>query len=307
MSLHSNNFSQDDILIRGERYIYFSGNIDSLAVELGVTGDLLLWAQNTEAEWEEIRGEARVQKYDAQMTFGAFRRKQNETRALYVRAKALLKAIIASQENADEIIRAYSIDGKTPITREGILSSVDDLAGQNDIYNADGATWVLPDHIVDSLKTLRNEMSDLHSTARTKREKAKVARVAMQKRFREDTHRLKLIYEMGVLVWGVQGLNFLDLGMLPKSRVWTKHRPPAPANFRYDSSSRVIIWGAIEDADRYEAHYRAGGASGHWTAFYEGESNSCPLPTLTGAHEFRVRAIAKGKEGHWSGAVEVGL
>ena len=182
---------------------------------------------------------------------------------------------------------------------------VDDLIRQHDIYVAEADPWVLPNNVVDELRTFRTEMGNLHSDAATKRERAKVARKAMKKRFLDDTRRLKLIYGMAILVWGVQSPYFLDLGMLPKSKVWTKKRPPSPENFRFDSEARIFHWFSIEGADSYEAHYREAGGSGHWTAFYEGAENSCPPPEgLSGNFDFRVRAIAKGKEGRWSGGIE---
>ena len=41
MAIHSNNFSQDDKLLRDERLFKLSRRIDGLAVELGVSGDPL--------------------------------------------------------------------------------------------------------------------------------------------------------------------------------------------------------------------------------------------------------------------------
>jgi len=306
MAIRNNNFAQDDYEGRLERLISFCAHITDFSAELGLTGDLLLWAQNARTELEDIRGEAQTKKFDSHMAFSDFRSKQEETKALYQRAKDILRAMIAAQDNADEIIRAYSIDGKTPITREGIETAVDDLAAQHEIYKSEGAEWVLPDHVVDSLRTLRAEMRELHTIARTKREKAKIAREAYHKRFRENTHKLKLIYELGVLAWGVDGNNFMVLGMLPKSMIWTKKRPPSPSNLRYNGTSRELRWDRIDGADSYELNYRESGKGGHWTVIYEGAETRFALAEgFAGDVEFRVRAIAEGKESHWSGALGV--
>ncbi len=307
MAIRNNNFSMDDFVLRISRLGSIHVNIDRFATELGLSGDLLLWAQTAEAEFRAFESEAWAKKLESNRAFSDFRRKQDETRELYQRAKDILRAMIAPHDNADEIIRAYSIDGRTPNTREGIESAVDDLISQNDIYVAEGAEWVLPAHVVDSLSALRAGMRELHATARTKREKAKIAREAYNKRFREDTHKLRLIYEMGVLAWGVQGTAFMVLGMLPKSMVWTKHRPPTPENLRYDSASRELAWDIIDGADSYELNYRETGKGGHWTSAYEGAENRFALAEgPVGEAEFRVRAIAEGKESNWSGAVRVG-
>ncbi len=306
MAIRNNNFSQDDYSQRVRRLASIHSNIDEFAAELGLSAHLLHWAQNAEAEFKGFESEAWNKRNDSKSAFSDFRRKQNETKALYQRAKDILRAMIAPQDNADEIIRAYSIDGKTPITREGIETAVDDLAAQHEIYKSEGAEWVLPDHVVDSLRTLRAEMRELHTIARTKREKAKIAREAYHKRFREDTHKLKLVYELGVLAWGVDGTEFIVLGMLPKSMIWTKKRPPSPSNLRYNSTSRELRWDRIDGADSYELNYRESGKGGHWTVIYEGAETRFALAEgFAGDVEFRVRAIAEGKESHWSGALGV--
>jgi len=308
MAIRNNNFAQDDHLLRMERLSLLSNGIDEYTVELGLGGDLLLWAQNSNNEWEGIYRDAKMKKIDASGKFSKFRSKQNETVKLYQKAKNLLKAIVKQYDNADEIMRAYSIDGRTPRTREGIESALDDLSRQHEIYKTEGAPWVLPDPVVDQLRALRTEMSEIHTKACNLREKAKVSREARKKRFRQDTKKLKLIYEMGVLAWGVQGTHFITIGMLPKSMVWTKKRPPSPEHLAYNSGAETLRWDMIDGVETYEAHYRETGESGHWTAFYDGAEHSCRLPEgISGEYDFRVRAIAGGKESHWSGALELNL
>ena len=306
MATTNNNFSQDDPTSRMGRLDFLQNRIDAVAVELGVAGDLLLWAQTSYDQWEEIYLNADIMKAKTGVAFGAFADKMAECIGFYQKLKNLLKSVVKGYDNAGEIIRAYSIDGNTPRTREGIESAVDDLLQQHEIYKAAGDAWIIPDHFIDELRGLRIQMGELHSAARTQRERAKVARDAAAARFREDTLRMKLIYDLGVLAWGVQGTGFITLGMLPKSMVWTKHVPPSPENFVFDAGSRVFAWDPIDGADKYEVDYRKATQSGHWTAFYEGEESSCGAPdVLIGAYDFRVRAIAGAREGHWSAAVAV--
>jgi len=306
MALKNNNFSNDDPRTRNIRLRFLQMGIDDNAAVLGVSGDLLAWAQNCYEEWFEISEDARLSRIDASYTFKDCRTKQVELTAFYQKAKDLLKALIAESENPDEVMRAYSIDGWTPRTREGIETAVDDLVRQNAVFSAEGVEWVLPEHIIDEIQSLRDEMSALHTDAVTKRDRAKTALKARNKRFIEDTKRLKVIFQMAVLVWGFNSNDLSRIGMVPKSSIWTKRRPPTPENFVYDSDSRIFRWDAIEDVTAYEAHYREADEKGHWTAFYEGEENSCSPPdSLRGVFEFRVRAIAENKESHWSRVLEV--
>lgn len=305
MGLKNNNFSNDDPETRRTRLHSLQVGIDDNAGVLGVTGDLLAWAQHCEEEWIEISEDARFSRIYASIAFKDCRRKQLELTGLYQKAKDLLKAMVAESDNPDEVMSAYSIDGWTPRSREGIETAVDDLIRQSAVYSAEGVEWVLSDHILDEIQTLRDEMSALHTDAVTKRDHAKTALKARNKRFADDTKRLKVIFQMAVLVWGVNSSNFWRIGMVRKSSIWTKRRPPTPENFVYDSDARIFRWDAIDDVTAYEAHYREAGEKGHWTAFYEGEENSCSPPdSLRGVFEFRVRAIAENKESHWSRSLE---
>lgn len=305
MGLKNNNFSNDDPETRRTRLHSLQVGIDDNADVLGVTGDLLAWSQHCEEEWNDIYMDAKFSRIYASIAFKDCRRKQVELTGLYQKAKDLLKAMVAESDNPDEVLSAYSIDGWTPRTREGIETAVDDLIRQNAVYSAEGVDWVLPDHILAEIQSLRDEMSALHTDAVTKRDHAKTALKARNKRFADDTKRLKVIFQMAVLVWGVNSNDLSRIGIVRKSSIWTKRRPPTPDKFRYDSETRFFRWEYIEDVTAYEVQYRDAGEKGHWTAFYEGEDNSCAPPEgLSGVFEFRVRAIAENKESHWSRSLE---
>ena len=185
---------------------------------------------------------------------------------------------------------------------------MDDLAAQHEIYKTEGEPWVLSDHIVNDIVGLRRKMAELHTSAVTKRERAKVARVAMEERFDMDTKRLRIIYQKAIYVWVNESPDLTRFGMLPNSGIWTKMRPPTPKEFRFDAEAELLRWQPVEGVESYEAHYRIAGEGGHWTAFYEGAENSCSIPEgLTGEYDFRIRAIASGKESHWNELrVEIG-
>ncbi len=300
-----NNFYMDDIAGRIWRFIPLQSNIDSLAAEIGVEGDLLEWGRHCGDEWQEIVHITNSEQADKFVGFSKYQKGFKSSKDYYQKVKKLLKAKIAGHGNAEEIRRAYSISGQTPRTRDGLESAIDDMLRQNERYVDAGKPWVLPDRFIDELRALRTAMSELHTSACAEREEASAAIVARNERFKADTRRLRLIFEHAAATWGVEHSNFIVLGMLPKSMVWTKKRPPSPENFRYDASAKTFQWDFIDGADSYEAHYREAGEGGHWTAFYEGKANSCPPPEgLSGAYDFRVRAIANGKEGHWSGSIE---
>ena len=304
----NNNFFTDDIKDRSERLSAMQSRIEAVADEIGVQGDLLDWARNCHDDWEKILGKANFEKGKTGIAFGKYQTALEKCRKHYQKSKKLLKAIIAEYENADEIRRSYSINGQTPRTRDGLESAVDDMVRQHEKNVDEARPWLLPAHFIDELRALRKNISELHAEACAQREKASAAIAARNKRFREDSRRLRLVYEYVAAMWGVQSSKFIGIGMLPKSMVWTKKRPPAPRDFSFEADGRIFRWNEIEGTDSYEMHLRGAGHTGYWTSFYEGGDNFCPPPEgLSGIFDFRVRAIARGKEGYWSKSIEVEL
>ncbi len=88
--------------------------IDSVAADFGVEGELLDWARNSSEEWDNIKENARIETAEKHIAFADFREKQEECRKHYYKVKDLLKSIIARSDNADEIMKVHSIEGRTP-------------------------------------------------------------------------------------------------------------------------------------------------------------------------------------------------
>jgi len=55
MAVTNNNISRDDDDVRSERLVLLSGNIDTLAGDLGYVDSRLTWAQNASGVWEGAR------------------------------------------------------------------------------------------------------------------------------------------------------------------------------------------------------------------------------------------------------------
>jgi len=309
MALINNNFSKDKET-RWLRLSSIQDNIDKFAAELGVTGALLDWAQNCETVYNEMREDLRGARYSSLRAFAEHRKKFKELRKKYQSGKDYLKALVRQYDESRGLAESYAIDGRTPKTRAGLGAAVDDLLRQDGIYRAAGDPWVLPASTIARIHTLRTEMGELYGIANNKRKDFHAAVKTYNDYYDSDTHKLRLLFEMALSVWGPDAPKLRLLGFLYRSAIWTKHVPPAPANFRFDSESRLFQWDIIEGADRYEAHYRdVFSKSGeHWTVFYEGVSNSCPPPEgLTGKFDFAVRAIAGKKEGNWCKPSEIFL
>jgi hypothetical protein len=76
----NNNISNDDYTTRAERIQLLSDNIDTFAVEIGVSGARLADAQNADAQWEDVCAKCVVE--DGQMD-EAFETYHNALQAVY--------------------------------------------------------------------------------------------------------------------------------------------------------------------------------------------------------------------------------
>ncbi len=303
MAIRNNNISNDDDGDRIERLLLLERNIDKYAAELGISGDLLAWAQTCETTWSDIRGTSGLENGTVDMKFGDFQTKYKETQHYYQQVKDLLLAIIEQYGTDKEIEDGYGIRGRTPRTRKEFSTAIDDFVREHDVLVAASDPRVLAQTIIDKLVALNEEMNTLWTAAQTQKQVAKKALDAKRARFDEDTVKMRVIYNMARMKWGKQHGHFLVLGFLPASAVWTrKGGPPAPERFEYAGGE--FHWEFIEDVDSYELQYRKTGTSGKWTTIYEGaESQTSEKPSQSGTYDFRVRGIADSKHGKWSKTV----
>ena len=302
--LRNNKFSHDSDAERWERLDLLATNIDTYAVELAVAGEKLQWAKGACAAWETARTGAGVELGEKEEAFQEYHQKLDELSKYYTSAKELLLAVIYEYEKPDEIIEEYHIDGESPRDLKRLVAHVDWWNETHERLKAAGDPRIIADSIVAQLVTFRNETKALWEFAiKQKREKLD-AFEAKDLLFAQDGKKLIWLLSVCKLVWGYDDHRLLELGLVPKSQIWTPAPFPPPDNFAHDGTK--FTWDMVEDAAAYEVDYRLTGASGDWTTLYEGADNyTTEKPPDPGEYDFRVRAIADGKLGAWSGVLPV--
>lgn len=300
MAIRNNNIANDDDNNRGSRLLLLETYIDKDAAELGISGDLLAWAQTCKTIWSDMLSLSHVETGTIDESFQEYQIKHKETQNYYQLAKDLLLAIIEQYGTDKEIEDGYGIRGSTSRKRKELSTAIDDFVREHVLLVAAGDPRVLAQTIIDKLVALNEEMNTMWTAAQTQKQVAKKALEAKRARFDEDTVKMRVIYNIARMKWGKQSSNFITLGFLPASMVWTrKGGPPAPERFAYDGGE--FHWASIEDVDSYEMQYRKTGTSGKWTTIYEGaENQTSEKPAQSGTYDFRVRGIADSKHGKWS-------
>jgi len=302
--LTSNDFSNDNDGVRNERCLHLQNNIDTYAAEIGCTGVHLAWAQGCYDTWTDLCSTTIVEDGQKQEATQEYQKKFAECREYYQNAKDLLKSIIWEYEKPDEIEEAYGVRFNTPRSRPLLIDVIKAFKKQHDLFIAAGDPRVIADAIVTQMVTLKDEMDDMATTAGTEKLEASQAFDNKQNEFTTGSDRLKIIYNMAKIIWGNDDPRLFELGFVPKSAIWTENKPPHPKNFLYDDVAKEFKWDAVEGVDSYEVDFRLTGASGDWTTLYEGADNfTDKRPPDPGEYDFRVRAIADGKLGAWSGVI----
>jgi len=220
--LKGNNFLHDDDNERSERLVLLSANIDTHAVEIGVSGSLLTWAQGASDNWEDLRENALVQDGEMDEAYQHVQEKYAEAADLYAEAKGLLLAIIDRVQKNDDIRNRYGVEGEAPRTFGDLHEAIGQWKKTHDVLVAALDERVVSDTIVTNMVTLAGEMYDLMQTAITEKDEKSDAFTAKQTAFSIDTDDLRLVYHLARMTWGKDDSNLRLLGFVPASEVWTE-------------------------------------------------------------------------------------
>ncbi len=223
--LKNNQFSSDDDDTRQARLDLLSANIDTYAVEIGVAGALLLWAQGAFDAWVDARTDADKETGDAQEAYQEFQLSFNAARAYYVNAKELLQAVLDSMQKGDDAEVKYGIRGRTPRSEEELFAAVAQWKKTHDEFTAASDPRVISAAIVAKMVADADAFDELWRTAITENKEARQAFDVKQTLFSGDADNLRLIYQMAKMVWGDDDPKLKELGFVPASEIWTPGQP----------------------------------------------------------------------------------
>ena len=303
----NNNIAGDNYTERAERIQLLSTNIDTYAAELGIAGDKLTACQNADTEWENACAKATVEDGQMDEAFETFQQSVKAAANYYRMAKDHLLTIIYEAEGApDDFIHAYGFDVDSPRRYKKLTAAIEAWKRNHDFLIGENDTRVVTDAIMTNLMTHKTTIDTLSNTAFIEREESDMAFSEKQALYDVQTRLLQFVLTTAILTWGDDAPKLRLLGFCPSSEVWTKKKPYAPKNFAYDDVASRFNWDIVMDVDSYEVDFRLTGASGDWTTLYEGVENfTTKKPPDPGEYDFRVRAIAEGKLGAWSGVLLV--
>ena len=251
--LKNNRFSADTDAERWERLDLLAANIGDYAVELGVAGAKLQWAQGACAAWEKARTDAGVEHGEMEEAFQEFHQKLDAFAKAYSAAKELLLAVIWEYEKPDEIVEAYHIDGESPRDLKRLVAHVDWWKETHERLKAAGDLRIIADAIVAQLVALRNEAKTLWEFAITQKREKLDAFDKKELLFAQDNTKLAWLLAVCKLVWGDDDERLLELGFVPKSQIWTPGGQfNAPKMLMFDQMRTMFSWQSVTGATSYK-------------------------------------------------------
>ena len=307
--LKNNSIGKDKLEERSNRLLLLSRNIDDYAAAIGVVGDLLTWAQDAKDVFSETLVESHSAKSHAGIEFGKLYRLAKETAQFYAKIRSLLiNNIQRTSGDLNDWLERYNIDGNTPQYYRPLVNRIDAWLLEDARLRAlvPPDPRVIPQAFIYDLTARRDQLNEIYLQAYAKKEIARTAVKSFADLMKNDTLKLRAVYDLAVLAWGNNDSRLMALGFVLKSQIWTRNRPFAPEDFRYDPDAGVFIWTAIEDITEYELVCRLEDTSGAWTQLYKGAENTTDAkPQTPGTYDCRLRAWKGDTEGRWTKTIEV--
>jgi len=247
-----------------------------------------------------VRVNAGVIRGERDVVFEQYRFKNKECRDRAIAVKKLLLAHITDCGPDDEVIEEYGLKGSMPRSRAGLKNFVDQLKNTSERLRAAGDPRVLEAKIIDDLVVLADEMIALWHQAQQKKQDAIQSNKEVKTVFRNDTHKLRLLYRYAVYKWGRYDPKLLLLGFVPDSAPKGHTRIDKPANFVFvwNDPELTFTWDPCEKATSYQLAYTEDDET--WNELYAGADTTYTYTPPAGTRTYKVRARNVNGFSEWS-------
>lgn len=223
--LKNNKLSREPIENRLYRLLRMQNNIDTHAVELGIAGLLLVWAQNCHTRFSGAYTDAGIESGESKDSTLMVHEKFDTTLDYYQQAKEILDATLAQYKPDDILLASYGIDDPTPRTYLALTEAIDKFEAAHNRLVAELDERVIAQAIIDQMVLYGNEFEAELETAGIEKKESDVAYQKQHSYYAEDTIKLRLIFKIACMVWGDDDPKLKDLGFVPSSEVWTPGQP----------------------------------------------------------------------------------
>jgi len=300
-----NSVYEDIQAVRTARLQFIKAFIDVHAPALELPAMLLSWAQNASDNWYAalIKSDAEwAEKEGAFLAIGIAGAPARE------RTNIIKELLRSRYVDRPDLLERYNIDQTTPRSRKGLMRMADDVYEMHARLVAEGDPLVLPDAMIDGLKSLIDAVKAAETAAQDEFEDAKSATRELQAIFRTDSKKLALLYDWAVAMWGAEDPRMIEIGFVqryPQSGGGGGEVPAAPEDFGYLWLDPVLQfgWHAVDGATSYQIAFSEDGGV-VWEELYSGADTDFEYEPPVGLRQYRVRARNADGYGEWSDIIE---
>ncbi len=306
--INDNLFSIDSYNIRTARFSLLSSHIDRYAVELHLEAAMLEWAVNADEEW---RNERLEQTNRQGMRDVAFQTSQEADKELHAKIVTIKPLLVARYDHDEEILGIYGIRGRIPRTHGAKIALAYAIVSGHEDRKAEGDPKVLPDSMIDALKSAADTADDAYKDAMKKSGEAKDFSKSLRELFDADSAKLHSLHIWMKVYWGRYDPKYIALGFV-QGRKRRAGYPKPPTGLAYDEMAKKFSWDKTHLATSYQLAYAKYVApppdtgkkkripKPDWEEAYEGAETSAVFDPGDGDWQFKVRARNKHGFGKWS-------
>ena len=207
--INNNTFSADDSGKRSTRLGLLSETVNDVAAELSISDGMLNWALNASDNYSNLLTVKDVQKGIVAEAVQTYQENFQELKKKY----QILKNIIISRyaENPEKLV-IYSVEGRTPITMDGLKRSAELLIQGNNKLAELADPNVLPVNMIDSLQDIVNQINVNFMKASLEKEEYQKKLKEYHRIFDENTRKLRALYNWAVAFWGNENPKLITIG-----------------------------------------------------------------------------------------------
>jgi len=299
-----NQISKDSQAKLGGRCSLVNANIEALAVELNLTLDQVNEFKAFFADLVAAQATAQVERGEKDMAFEDYRTVFEDTFQQRLRIKEFLTAAIEGSDQGQELLEAYGLVRKSPTSYNGLVAGVDTLKMKHDELVAAGDTRVAPQASIDALIVLKDKLILAYNKIGTERQESAKAFDDLQELVEKIRKKLRYLYELATLIWGIHDPKLMLLGFAPAKPRPGGGQPDPISEFtcEYQDPELTFTWNEPENTTSCQLIYSED--QDEWEELYAGDKFSFSYEPPVGKRWYKVRARNANGYSDWSVTIE---
>lgn len=301
--IQNNSFTMDTREARKSRLFELSRRIEEYASELTLETDELNWAIDAYSVYQTALMNQTIEVAQK----NEFSRVSQAADTLLFERYVILKELLISRiSNKEEVLELYGVNEPVPYNRKDRYRKARQFLAANDKFLEEGNSNVLPQLMIDNLRTLLEDSHQKFSASEARKENSMDRTLILNEIFNEDSIKLRNLYNWIVAFWGKRDVRLYDLGFVPikSARIGENL---SNVLIDYDPEKRVLSWKELRNITKYQLAMKDKETAGEWIEIYIGEKNFFKVNGITAENSFKLRVKNEFGFSDWSPEMTINI